>query len=42
MMPHIQDLAAKRNDFWHGLNRAVLLILAGAVALVGLLVWRFV
>ena len=42
MMPHIQDLAAKRDDFWHGLSRAVLVILAGAAVLAGLIIWRFV
>ena len=40
MMPHINDLAAKRDDFWHGLTKTVLLILVGAVALAGLIVWR--
>ena len=42
MMPHIHALAQRRNDFWRGLTKTVLCVLAGAVALVGLLVWRFV
>jgi hypothetical protein len=41
MMPHIHQLAQRRNDFWRSMARSVLLILAGAVALVGLIVWRF-
>ena len=40
MMPHIQDLAARRDDFWHGLTKTVLLILAGATVLAGLIIWR--
>ena len=42
MMPHINDLAAKRDDFWRGLTKIVRVILAGSVALVVFVVWRFV
>ena len=42
MMPHINDLARRRDDFWHGLSKTVLVILAGAAVLAGLIIWRFV
>jgi len=42
MMPHINDLARRRDDFWHSLNKTVLLISAGAAVLVVFVVWRFV
>ena len=42
MMPHINDLARRRDDFWRGLNKTVLVILAGATVLAGLIIWRFV
>lgn len=41
-MPHINDLAQRRNDFWRGLTKTVLCILAGAAALVAFVIWRFV
>jgi hypothetical protein len=40
MMPHTQDLARRRDDFWRGLTKTVLLILAGAAVLAGLIIWR--
>lgn len=40
MMPHIHHLAAKRDDFWRGLTKTVLCVLAGAVVLAGLIIWR--
>lgn len=45
MMPHINELSRRRNAFWRGLTKTVLVILAGAVvpitmALVAL-IWRF-
>ena len=46
MMPYINDLAAKRDDFWHGLSKTVLGILALAAIPVTMaivaLIWRFV
>jgi hypothetical protein len=46
MMPHIKDLAAKRNDFWRGLSKTVVVILALAAIPVAMvlvaLIWRFV
>ena len=41
-MPHINELSRRRDDFWYGLKRTVLLVLAGAVVLVGLIIWGFV
>jgi len=42
MMPHINDLARRRDDFWRRLTKTVLCILAGAVALAGLIGWSAV
>ena len=42
MMPHINDLSRRRDDFWRGLTKTVLLVLAGAVVLVAFVIWRFV
>jgi hypothetical protein len=42
MIPHIHALAQRRNDFWRGLTKIVLVILAGSVALAGLIGWSAV
>ena len=43
MPPGIRDLdRLVENLFWRKLTKTVLVILAGAVVLAGLIIWRFV